>query len=216
MEIAIFGATGLVGGYLVTEALADKSVTEVKVFVRKAMNLQHPKLKQIITTFDTLEAVQNEIMADVVFNCLGTTLKVAGSKDAQYQIDCTYPIKVAEFAAKNGVPCMVNVSSVGAAETSNFYLKTKYDMEKGVAEAIGTKAYFLRPSFLVGDRSEFRLGEQIGIYCFAVLNWLLVGKTRKYRSVNANAVAKAMLQIAKKQPAAPRVFEYDAILEAAK
>jgi uncharacterized protein YbjT (DUF2867 family) len=186
----------------------------VKIFVRKKINLQHAKLQQVITTFADLDLVKKEISGDVVFNCLGTTLKQAGSTTAQYEIDCDYPVRVATFAAANGVKCMVNVSSVGASERGNFYLKTKADMERGVRETIGEKAYFMRPSFLVGDRSDFRLGEQIGIYLFYGINLFLLGGLRKYRSINARQVAKSMLQIALTQPDEPKILHYDEMQKA--
>ena len=209
MKINIFGATGLIGSALLQQCLENEQITSVKIFIRKKLDIQNAKIQQVITTFDTLENVKSEITGDVVFNCLGTTLKQAGSEAAQYDIDCSYPVKVAQLAAANGVPCMVNVSSVGTSENGNFYLKTKADMERGVSDAIGEKAYFIRPSFLVGDRPEFRLGEKIGIYAFYGINLLLLGGLRKYRSIHANQVAKAMLNVALTQPTDKTVFHYD-------
>ena len=210
MNVNLFGATGLVGGYLLKECLANEAVEALTIFVRKPLPLQHPKLKQVITDFDSLAKVAHEIKADVVFNCLGTTIKVAGSEAAQYQIDCLYPVKVAQLAAQNGVRCMVNVSSVGASLSGNFYLKTKAEMEKGVAEAIGKKAYFLRPSFLVGERADFRFWEKVGIFSFVAINPLLMGGLKKFKSINAQDVAKAMLTIAIQQPE-NSIFEYENI-----
>ena len=209
MNINIFGATGLIGSALLQQCLDNEQITSIKIFVRKKIALQNDKLQQVITTFEGLENVASAITGDAVFNCLGTTLKQAGSQAAQYEIDCSYPVKVAQLAAANGVLCMVNVSSVGTSENGNFYLKTKADMERGVSAAIGTKAYFMRPSFLVGDRPEFRLGEKIGIYAFYGINLLLFGGLRKYRSIHANQVAKAMLNVALTQPTDKTVFHYD-------
>ena len=214
MTANIFGATGLVGGHLLDLCLQHPNVAQVKVFVRKPMDLQHPKLLQITTDFAGLEQVRAQISGDVVFNCLGTTISQAGSQAAQYAIDCEYPVKVAQLAAANGVPCMVSVSSVGASATGNFYLKTKADMESGVQKAIGEKAYFMRPSFILGNRKAFRLGEKIGIVLMMGINPLLLGGLRKYRSIHAEKIAKAMLQVALKQPKSPKVFHYGDILSA--
>ena len=166
---------------------------------------------QITTDFAGLEQVRNRISGDVVFNCLGTTLRQAGSQAAQYAVDCEYPVKVAQLAAANGVPCMVSVSSVGASPTGNFYLKTKADMEQGVQKAIGKRAYFMRPSFILGNRKNFRPAEKVGIVLMTGINPLLWGALRKYRSIHAEKIATAMLQVALKQPESPVIFHYDDI-----
>jgi uncharacterized protein YbjT (DUF2867 family) len=216
MKVNIFGATGLVGNLLLQETLQNDAIESVKIFVRKPIAVQHIKLHQIHTTADALDQLAHEITGDVVFNCLGTTIKQAGSQAAQYAIDCEYPAKAAALAAANGVPCMINVSSVGASENGNFYLKTKADMEQKVAAAIGEKAYFLRPSFILGDRGVFRLGEKIGIYLMVLINPLLMGGLRKYRSIQAINIAKAMLKLALNQPEGPKVLHFDEILALAK
>ncbi|MBN8701985.1 MAG: NAD(P)H-binding protein [Bacteroidetes bacterium] len=200
MRVLIFGATGLIGNLLVQECLSSTAISEVRIFVRKKINTNHPKLKQFICTYTTIDSIKNELVGDVVFNCLGTTLKVAGSKEAQYEIDCSYPVKVAKLAAANGIKTMVSVSSIGASATGNFYLKTKAEMESGVQNAIGKQSYFMRPSFLVGERKESRLGEKIGIVLFSGINYLLVGPLKKYKSIKAQYVAKAMLHIATEKP----------------
>lgn len=211
MNVLIFGATGLIGNLLLNECIQNQLIKQVKIFVRKPINIKNDKLIQVICDFKSLENVSNEIFGDVLFNCLGTTLKVAGSQEAQYEIDCKYPVKVAHIASKNGVKCMVNVSSVGASLSRNFYLNTKAQMELGVTTAIGTHSYFLRPSFLEGKRVEFRIGEKIGIWFFVLLNPILVGGMRKYKSINALNVAKAMINIANQKPK-ETVFEYDSIM----
>lgn len=211
MKVNIFGATGLVGNLLLQECLTNEKISQIKIFVRKPIELIHPKLLQVTVTYDSLEQLASEIEGDVVFNCLGTTLKQAGSQSAQYQVDCEYPIKVAQLAAKNGVKCMVNVSSVGTSESSNFYLKTKADMERGVAAAIGSKSYFMRPSFIVGDRKDFRLGEKIGIFLALLINPLMIGGLRKYRSIEAKKIAMAMLQLGINQPNDVKILHFDEI-----
>lgn len=211
MKVNIFGATGLVGNLLLHECLANEKISQVKVYVRKFIELQHPKLQQVIATYDSLEQSAVEIEGDVVFNCLGTTIKQAGSQAAQYQIDCEYPIKIAQLAAKNGIDCMVSVSSIGTSESGNFYLKTKAEMERGIAAAIGSKSYFLRPSFIVGDRKEFRLGEKIGIFIAQIINPLLMGSLRKYRSISAKTIAQGMLQLALNQPNDVKILHFDEI-----
>jgi uncharacterized protein YbjT (DUF2867 family) len=213
MQVNIFGATGLIGNLLLQACLQSEVIKSVKIFVRKPIATQHAKLHQVVTTADTLGQHAHEITGDVVFNCLGTTIKQAGSQAAQYAIDCEYPAKAASLSAANGVSCMINVSSVGASKTGNFYLKTKADMEQKVSAAIGEKAYFLRPSFLLGDRGEVRLGEKIGIYLMVLINPFLIGGLRKYRSIQAQSVAKAMLKLALSQPDEPKILHFDEIMD---
>lgn len=216
MTINIFGATGLVGGHLLATALQHSAIDKVRIFVRKKINLQHAKLEQVVADFATLEQVSEKIKGDIVFNCLGTTLKKAGSKKAQYTIDCEYPIKAAQLAAKNGVTSMVSVSSVGATLSGNFYLKTKAEMEQGVTAVIGEKSYFVRPSFILGNRKETRLGEKIGIIIAMPLNYLLFGSLQKYRSIHAENIAKSMLHVGIAQPKGISILHYDDMLEWAK
>jgi uncharacterized protein YbjT (DUF2867 family) len=216
MKVLIFGATGLVGEFLMHACLQNPRIKQVTIFVRKKIALEHTKLTQVICALDTVEQVADQITGDVVFNCLGTTLKQAGSEAAQYAVDCTYPVKVAQIAAQNGIKCMVNVSSVGTSATGNFYLRTKAEMEAGISAAIGAKAYFMRPSFLTGPRKEVRIGEKIGIGLSIIINPLMFGGLRKYRSISAFKVAQAMIGIAMEQPEAPKVLHYDEIMHYAK
>lgn len=213
MTVNIFGATGLVGDKLLHQCLDSERIKLVRIFVRKPLSLEHPKLRQIVATLENLEEVAGEIRGDIVFNCLGTTLRQAGSQAAQYEIDCTYPVRVAQLAARNGIPCMVSISSIGASDRGNFYLKTKADMERGVREAIGERAYFMRPSFITGPRKVFRLAERIGIYAMVLLNPLFVGSWRKYRSIAASQIAKAMLHVGLNQPeSSNKIWHYDEMM----
>jgi len=129
-----------------------------------------------------------------VFCCIGTTQKRAGSTEAFQKVDRDIPVALAEWAAANGVSTFVAVSSVGAeAHAKSIYLRTKVEMEEGVARAGVPSTYILRPSLLDGEREEFRLAEQIGNRALAVLNPVMVGPLKRYRSVRTKTVAAAML-----------------------
>lgn len=212
MNILLFGATGLIGQSLLEDCLQDDMVNTVKVFVRKSLNRTHPKLQEVICDYTTLALQQHQLTGDVVFNCLGTTLKVAGSKEAQYTIDCLYPVKVAALSAGNDVKYMISVSSIGASASGNFYLRTKYDMEEGIKTHFGSQACFMRPSLLTGPRKEFRLGEKVAQYAFYVINLLLWGPLKNYRSIKAATVARAMLNAAKQKPAKQVMFYEDMVV----
>src|SRR6186713_146855 len=107
MKALVIGATGATGKDLVNILLQDPDYTEVVIFIRRASGIAHPKLLGILTDFDKLEEVSGHIRGDVLFCCLGTTLRVAGSKDNQRYIDYEIPAKFAEIAKTNGVSRMV-------------------------------------------------------------------------------------------------------------
>lgn len=196
----LVGATGLVGGHLLNLLLADDTYKEVKSFVRRPTGKVHPKLKEIVTDFSRLETVENEFHGDDFFCCVGTTIRKAGSQEAFEKVDYAIPVHTAELAAKQGVNHYLIISSLGADATSgNFYLRTKGKMEEKLKSIGFRNLSILRPSLLTGDREEFRVGESIGKYAMKALDPLLIGGWRKYRSIAARDVAKAMLRIAKEK-----------------
>ena len=188
----LLGATGLVGSQLLEQLLRDERYAKVIALTRRALNQQHPKLRQEIIDFDQPDPAK--IQGDDLFCALGTTLRKAGSKEAQYRIDCTYPLEIGKIAKANGVQQYLLVSSLGAdANTSNFYLKTKGELEEKLA-ALEFKTFVsARPSLLLGNRSEFRMGEKIGIVLAQALAFLI---PKKYRGIQAAQVAKALIAIA--------------------
>ncbi len=206
MKALIFGATGLIGGHLLNLLLSSEQYNSVVSLGRKTLNISHPKLIQKQIDFESLQTYFTDIDVDVVFCCLGTTIKRAGSQDNFKKIDYDYPVLISQIAADLKVPRMVVVSSIGAEpESTNFYLKTKGLMEKHVT-ASGLKFItFMRPSLLLGDREEFRSGEKIAAIMMKLFGWLMVGPMRPYKAVKALDVAKAMLQ-ASLEKAPPKVY----------
>lgn len=193
----VLGASGLVGNELVQQLLADANYRSIAVFVRKELPIKHSKLTQQITDFDHLEKHAEQIKGDVVFCCLGTTIKVAGSQEAFTKVDYHYPLKFAKIAKQNGVPKYILVSSIGAnSETSNFYLNIKGSLEKQLQKLNFNALIAVRPSMLLGDRKEFRLGEVIGKIFMKLLGLILIGKLKRYKGIEARTVAKAMIKLA--------------------
>jgi len=186
------GATGLVGGHLLEQLLDDPRYGTVVALVRRPLERQHPKLRQEIIDFDQPDPAQ--ITGDDLFCALGTTLRKAGSQEAQYRIDCTYPYTIGKVAKANGVRQYLLVSSLGAdAQSSNFYLKTKGDLEEKLRALDFETFVSARPSILLGARSEFRFGERIGIVLAQALAFLI---PKKYRGIHASAVATALIHLA--------------------
>lgn len=203
----IIGASGLVGGHLLHQLLEHPAYREVVALVRRPMDINHPKLRQEILDFDHPDPAK--IQGDELYCALGTTLKKAGSKEVQYRIDGIYPHEIGRIARQQGVGGYFLVSSVGAnARTSNFYLKTKGELEEKLKMLGFPKLVIVRPSFLLGNRTEFRLGEKIGIFLAQVLKPLV---PKRYRGVQASDVAAALIAAANRKVEGVLVLENEEI-----
>jgi uncharacterized protein YbjT (DUF2867 family) len=213
----VIGASGLVGTALVEQLLEDTDFTVVKLFLRKQLGLSHSKLEQCIVDFNKLDSTSELIKGDVVFCCMGTTIKVAGSQDAFVKVDYTYVLDFAQLAKRNGIEKFVVVSSLGADKnSSNFYLKVKGDVENDLARLKFKNLIIVRPSMLLGDRKEFRLGELIGKKIMKGLSFLFVGKLKKYKAIEAATVAKAMRVLSKNELSDVATFENARLLDLGK
>ena len=117
----VIGATGATGQEIVSQLFENDSFNSVSIFVRKDPNITHSKLKTYVIDFSKVEDYKDLIKGDVLFSCLGTTLRDAGSKDKQYSVDYTYQYEFAKIASDNGVPIYSLVSSTGANKNSPFF-----------------------------------------------------------------------------------------------
>ncbi|RYZ97618.1 MAG: NAD-dependent epimerase/dehydratase family protein [Sphingobacteriaceae bacterium] len=190
----IVGASGLIGSNLLQQLLQQPDYDEVLIMVRKGLQITHPKLKQAIVNFNALDKYAALITGHALFCCLGTTNHKTPDKAVYRKIDHDYPVQLAQLASQKGVEEFHLVSAVGAnASSSQFYLKTKGETERDVKKT-GVKAlHIYQPSFLVGDRADARLGEKIAGAVLFVLDPLLIGGLKKFRSIKASTVARAML-----------------------
>ncbi|MBM7609640.1 uncharacterized protein YbjT (DUF2867 family) [Lysinibacillus composti] len=199
----VVGATGLVGSALVKLLCESEEYIAVTAITRRKLDYEHPKLIVKICSFDQLEEAHIEF-ADELFCCLGTTIKKAGTREEFEKVDVEYPLRIASLAKKRGIAHAIVISAMSANETSLFYYnRVKGKLEKELIELQLPKLSIVRPSLLVGERSEFRFGEKMGEALLSVLNPLLIGPLKKYRSIQSNQVALAMLAIAlygKKSP----------------
>lgn len=201
----LLGASGLVGSHLLQQLLGDARYETVVALVRRPLDLHHPKLRQEIIDFDHPDP--EKIKGDDLYCALGTTLRKAGSKEAQYRIDCIYPYEIGRIGRQNGVQQYLLVSSVGAdAKSSNFYLRTKGELEEKLM-ALDFKTFVAaRPSFLLGERNEFRLGEKIGIVLAQTFAFLI---PKKYRGIQASQVATALIELANRDLGGVHLIESD-------
>jgi uncharacterized protein YbjT (DUF2867 family) len=192
----VAGASGLVGEQLLNQLLADPAYGKVIAVLRKPMDFTHEKLEQKVTDFALLPSAFEGLKADHGFCCLGTTIKKAGSKEKQYIIDHDFVAAFARGCYSAGVTRFAVVSSIGAsANSANFYLRTKGEMELDVRKIPFKSICILQPSFLLGDRKEHRAGEKIGIGIMKAINPLMIGSLKKYRGVQAAVVARCMIRV---------------------
>jgi uncharacterized protein YbjT (DUF2867 family) len=195
MKALIIGATGATGKDLVNVLLQDPDYTEVVIFVRHSSGIKHPKLSEIITDFDHLESLSGDIKGDVWFSCLGTTLKIAGSKEKQYHIDFEIPLMFAVIAKRNGISKTVLLSAYGASVTSSvFYSRIKGELEEKINDLAFDSFIIFKPGILLRKDSD-RLGERITIPVLRFLNKF--GMLRKFRPLPTAELAQKMAKAAK-------------------
>ena len=191
----VIGATGLVGKNLTRQLLKNLRYEQVTVFARHTMDIAHPNLKEEIVNFDFIDDWKNRIRGDELYSALGTTIKKAGSKEAQYKIDYTYQYQVAKAASENGVKNYFLISSTGANyKSKNFYLRIKGELENKILDLPFKKIRIFQPSILLGQRNEKRIAEKLGIAAakvFTVLPFL-----KKYKPIEAKTLAQAIINSA--------------------
>jgi uncharacterized protein YbjT (DUF2867 family) len=203
----IVGATGLIGKHLTQKLLTSNFYEKVSVIVRKPLNIIHPKLEQIVIDFDNLDA--SKVNADDIFCCLGTTMKQAGSKDAFYKVDFTYPLNFAKAGLANGAKQFLVVSSMGADKKSMvYYSRVKGEIENALSDLNYPTLIILRPSMLAGERENPRIGEKIGK---VVMDFFAPLMPDKYKVIAGEKVAQAMLELAQKNFKNKAIFESDSL-----
>ena len=194
----IFGSTGLVGSNLLTLLIKDDYYTAIKIFVRSKVNINDPKVEIINLDFNKLSEYSHLIKGDDCFFCIGTTKKQTPNNDEYRNIEYNFPVNIGKIAKNNNVRSFMYVSSLGSnPNTKNTYLKNKGEAEEFLKKLNFYQLSIIRPSFLLGDRKEFRLGEIIGKKIFKKLSFLFQGSLRKFRAIESKNVAKAMIVISK-------------------
>jgi uncharacterized protein YbjT (DUF2867 family) len=193
----IFGSTGLTGRFLTELLLKDARYDRIILFVRKESKNYHGKIQQIVFNPDRIEEIKDRITGDQIFCCIGSTIKKAGSKEEFFKIDHHLIVNIAKAAISNGIKVFSVISSIGASsKSSNFYLKTKGLTEDVLQSLDFENLSILRPSMLLGIRSESRPLEEAGKVVFRILGKLMTGKLKKYRPIHAETVARAMIMAA--------------------
>ncbi len=210
MKVAVIaGATGLIGKQLLDLLLNDPEYHAVKAIVRSVIDVTHPKLKQIVVDFERLQEQADELKADVVFCCLGTTMKKAGSKDAFRKVDFHYPLELAKVTHAYGAQQFLIVSALGADRHSSiFYNKVKGETEDAIADVGFQACHIFRPSLLLGPRKEERAGEDAAKVFYKLFAFLIPAK---YKAIESIKVAKAMLFYARQEQGGVHIHESKAL-----
>jgi uncharacterized protein YbjT (DUF2867 family) len=204
----VLGATGLVGGHLVQLLLEDDRYSIVRIFVRRPTGLSHEKLEEHLVDFDKPNEWHHLLTGDDLFSCMGTTIKKAGSQEAQYKVDFTYPFEAAQAAAANGVQNYALVSSSGANPNSKFfYMRIKGELDRYVQGLSFSRIRIIRPSILKGERDEKRLGESIGVAAMGTMV-RLAPFLKRYGPIHGKVVAQALINsINREEKEACHIYE---------
>ena len=201
MKTAIlFGATGLIGSHLLEELLNNEEYSRVKIFTRKDIKKIHSKLDIYNINFKQLDNYKDKIIGDDCFFCLGTTRRQIPNKSDYIDTEFNLPVSIAQIAKENKIKSFIYVSSGGAnAQSKNLYLQNKGKAENEIINLLFDFTAIIQPSLLLGNRSEFRIGERIAQFIFKSLSFIFVGKLRPFKAIHALTVSKAIIKIINKK-----------------
>ncbi|MCR4029861.1 MULTISPECIES: NAD(P)H-binding protein [Flavobacterium] len=210
MKALIIGATGATGKELVDQLLEDKDYTSVSVFVRRPFGKSHPKLTEHVIDFSDVNAFQELITGDVLFSCIGTTLKDAGSKEKQWEIDFDIPAQFSAIAKTNKVNSLVLVSSYGASSKSSvFYSKMKGELEENIEKLDFPQYIIFRPGPLIRQNTD-RVGEKISVGVIKILN--AIGLFKNLKPITTAFLAEKLAKSPKVIPPGTTTLELKSII----
>jgi len=194
----VLGATGLIGQNLILKLAQQSHIKKVIAVTRRAVEYSHSKIENQVVDFSLLEQYSQTFAGDILFSCLGTTKKQAGSTAAQRIIDVDYQLTAAQLAANNGVHEYFLVSSSGANPNSkNAYLQMKGELEEKIMSLGFKRICIFQPSLLLGERNHFRMGEKLGSWVLPTLCKLPILK--RYRPIYGAQVAAKMCEVSAQQ-----------------
>ena len=209
----LFGVSGLVGGHLLNQLIKNNNYSKIKLFVRSVPQISDPKIEIIEIDFNNLENHNEDIKGDDCFFCIGTTKQNSPDKNEYQRVELEVPKQIAQIAKSNLVNSFIFVSALYAnPKSSGNYVRFKGMVEEELKRLNFSKLALMRPSFLMGDRKEKRVGEKIGIFVFKLLSPLLLGPLKKMRPIHSETVAKAMIRAANEN-LERNIFESNEIAE---
>lgn len=203
----LFGASGMVGSYLLEYLLQNPAYEKVTIVVRKDIGIKHPNLTTLIGDLNNLPSLKDKIQADDVFISLGTTKAKTPDEKEYYKIDHDYPVEAARIAKEQGATAVFLVSAVGPdANSGMFYIRTKGETERDVLALDYAHTHIFRPSMIMGNRQEKRSMEKVFIALFALINPLLFNS--RFRGIQAGDIARAMNNAAQKPAGKVQVYHW--------
>lgn len=187
--ILLAGATGLIGSTFLNLLKNGDSFEIIALTRRDIPSLKEiPHIKQEIVDFNNLKKYKQALSGESLVCALGTTIKKAGSQENFRHVDYQLSLEIAKYALENGCENLILISAIGADPNSKiFYNKVKGELERDIRKLSFGSIHVLRPSLLLGNRQEFRLGEEIGKIFSKPVGFLLPAK---YRPIRAVTVAK--------------------------
>ena len=216
-RIALVGATGMVGMSLIRLAVGRSDIRVVGIARREAALPPGARMELLVADPENWGDAIAAANADVLVSALGTTWRKAGKDEAAFRaVDETLVLACAKAAKAAGLRQMIAISSVGAdPESKNFYLRVKGEVEQKLGKVGLPRLDVLRPGLLRGAREELRVPEKLAMMASPLADLFLHGAYTKYRSIKADAVARAIVGLTREKMAGRFVFEHDAILRAA-
>lgn len=194
-QVILVGSSGLIGSHLLSELLISEQISDILLVARRSSGISNPKVKELILNFDNLEIHAERFKADIIFSCLGTTRGQVSDHDEYRKIDLEYPVKILQLGMLNGLKQFHIVTSIGAdSKSSNSYLKLKGELEDQLKKFQIPSLHIYQPSFLKGVRVQNRPAEKLVKVVSVFLDLFLLGPLKKYKSIHAKTVAKAMLK----------------------
>ena len=212
-EIAVFGATGLIGSILIKYLKQFTKFKKINLVLRSPVDLKGGNVKiHKIDLFKKSEILHSLNTSKVVFVAIGTTLsKVKGNKDKYRRIDFGITKDIADSCKELGIDKLILVSSSGAnLKSKSFYLNLKGSIEKYVTDLNLKSVSILRPSLLLGKRNEKRFVEKLAQIAIPKISFFMPSK---YKAIKAETVAKAMLQLSITESKGVKIFHYKEIID---
>lgn len=219
LTAVVIGATGMIGELLVKQLINDPAFSKVRLLVRKQLGYTAQKVEVVITDFSNKSQIRENLgSGDCIFCCVGTTQSnVKGDKSAYRKVDFDIPVDCASAGLSNGFRMFLIVSAIGAnAGSGNFYLKLKGETEDALKKLKYPSLHIFQPSLLLGQRKESRPMEKFVQAVMPPLSVIMIGKLKKYKPIEGNTVAKAMINCAKSGNTGNHVYTFEEMTTLAK
>lgn len=191
-QVTVFGASGLIGGFLIQNLIEDVSISKIHLVSRNSKNVEHEKIVVHLIDFLNSTEIENCVReSTTVFSAIGTTqARVGGDKAAYRKIDYDINLRIAKCCLKLKIDQFQLVSSGWAdASSTNFYLKLKGEIERDIFDLGLSSTIIFRPSLLLGIRKEFRFGERFAQLLMPLFSFLFPAN---YKPIKAELVASKM------------------------